>query len=93
VRVELLDADTGEVWQVPLIRALARLPGPGRRHRHSACTGRTRLASACTSNPDSLDDIVRSHDIDPVALRSDDFEAFFTARFERLLQQIQDGHR
>lgn len=40
-----------------------------------------------------LDAILRSHDIDPLALRADDFPAFFTARFERLLKQIEEGHR
>ena len=35
-----------------------------------------------------LDGILRSHDIDPVALRHDKFELFFNQRFERLLQQI-----
>lgn len=38
-----------------------------------------------------LDAILRSHDIDTVALRSDDFPAFFTSRFERLLKQIQEA--
>ncbi|MBA2322670.1 MAG: DUF262 domain-containing protein [Pseudonocardiales bacterium] len=40
---------------------------------------------------DDLDAILRSHDIDPLALRSDDFPAFFTARFERLIKQIEDA--
>lgn len=35
-----------------------------------------------------LDGMLRSHDIDPVALRHDKFELFFNQRFERLLQQI-----
>lgn len=35
-----------------------------------------------------LDGILRSHDIDPVALRHDKFEQFFNQRFERLLRQI-----
>jgi hypothetical protein len=38
---------------------------------------------------DSLDEILRSHDIDPVALRQDDFGGFFNNRFERLLKQIE----
>lgn len=40
---------------------------------------------------DDLDAILRSHDIDPLALRRDDFAAFFTARFERLLKQIEEA--
>ena len=40
---------------------------------------------------DELDAILRSHDIDPLALRADDFPAFFTARFERLLKQIEEA--
>jgi hypothetical protein len=38
---------------------------------------------------DALDEILRSHDIDPVALRQDDFGGFFNNRFERLLKQIE----
>lgn len=38
---------------------------------------------------DSLDEILRSHEIDPVTLRQDDFAAFFNSRFERLLRQIE----
>src|SRR5439155_7908424 len=36
-----------------------------------------------------LDAILRSHDMDPLALRQDDFAAFFNQRFERLLKQIE----
>lgn len=36
-----------------------------------------------------LDAILRSHDIDPIALRNDNFGAFFNERFERLLKQIE----
>jgi hypothetical protein len=38
-----------------------------------------------------LDAIVRSHDIDPVSLRQDDFPTFFNQRFERLLLQIEEA--
>jgi hypothetical protein len=38
-----------------------------------------------------LDAILRSHDIDPIALRQDDFPAFFNHRFERLLKQIEEA--
>lgn len=37
----------------------------------------------------ALDELLRSHDIDPVAMRRDDFAAFFSHRFERLLVQIE----
>lgn len=36
-----------------------------------------------------LDELLRSHDVDPVALRQDDFPGFFTRRFERLVKQIE----
>lgn len=36
-----------------------------------------------------LDGLLRSHDIDPAALRRDDFASFFNHRFERLLRQIE----
>jgi hypothetical protein len=36
----------------------------------------------------TLDEILRSHDIDPLALRQDEFGSFFNNRFERLLKQI-----
>ena len=38
-----------------------------------------------------LDAILTSHDIDPLALRRDDFQAFFNARYERLLRQIEEA--
>lgn len=37
-----------------------------------------------------LDDILRSHAIDPIALRRDDFASFFNHRFERLLAGIEE---
>ena len=40
---------------------------------------------------DELDAILRSHDIDLLALRRDDFGAFFNARLERLVKQIEDA--
>jgi hypothetical protein len=36
-----------------------------------------------------LDAILRSHEIDPVAMRQDDFASFFNQRFERLLRLIE----
>jgi hypothetical protein len=38
---------------------------------------------------EELDAILDSHDINPVALRQDDFERFFNERFEALLKQIE----
>jgi hypothetical protein len=40
---------------------------------------------------EELDEIVQSHDIDPVLLRQDDFAGFFNRRFERLLKQIEEA--
>lgn len=42
-------------------------------------------------NPQDLDAVLTSHDIDPVALRQDDFGAVFDARYERLIRQIEDA--
>lgn len=47
------------------------------------------LESAEKIDREDLDVIVTSHDIDPNALHQDDFPAFFNARFERLLRQIE----
>ncbi|GAA3110826.1 GmrSD restriction endonuclease domain-containing protein [Streptosporangium carneum] len=41
--------------------------------------------------PQDLDAILTSHDIDPIALRQDDFGAIFEARYERLIRQIEDA--
>ena len=38
-----------------------------------------------------LDELLQSHDIDPLALRQDDFAGFFNRRFERLLLQIEEA--
>ncbi len=38
-----------------------------------------------------VDQILSSHDIDPLSLRRDDFPAFFNARYERLLRQIEEA--
>jgi hypothetical protein len=40
-------------------------------------------------DPADLDAILRSHDIDPMTLRQNDFAGFFNERFERLLKQIE----
>lgn len=42
-------------------------------------------------SPHDLDAIIRSHDVDPPLLRSDDFESFFRSRFERLVKQIEEA--
>lgn len=38
-----------------------------------------------------LDSILRSHDIDVMALRQDDFRTFFNRRFERMLRRIEQA--
>lgn len=38
-----------------------------------------------------LDGLLRSHEVDAVALRHDDFQGFFNRRFERLLRLIEDA--
>lgn len=40
-------------------------------------------------SPGELDAILSSHDIDAFSLRSDDFEAFFNKRLERLIKQVE----
>jgi hypothetical protein len=50
-----------------------------------------RIESQEGIDPAELDVILRSHDVDPVALRQDDFAAFFNRRFERLLKQIEEA--
>jgi hypothetical protein len=49
------------------------------------------LETGVPVNPQDLDAILTSHDIDPVALRQDDFGAVFDARYERLIRQIEDA--
>ncbi|MFB4278955.1 RNA-binding domain-containing protein [Nonomuraea sp. MTCD27] len=49
------------------------------------------IESGVPVSPQDLDAICNSHDIDPVALRQDDFGAVFDARFERLIRQIEDA--
>jgi len=41
--------------------------------------------------PQDLDAMVRSHSVDPVTLRQDDFPGFFNQRFEVLLRQIEEA--
>lgn len=40
-------------------------------------------------SPEDLDAILSSHDIDPIALRADDFETFFNKRLDRLIKQVE----
>lgn len=49
-----------------------------------------RLESKGGMSSQELDDILRSHAIDPIALRRDDFASFFNHRFERLLAGIEE---
>lgn len=42
-------------------------------------------------SPEELDAILSSHDIDPIALRADNFEEFFTKRLERLIKQVESA--
>ncbi|MFD9959215.1 DUF262 domain-containing protein [Amycolatopsis sp. NPDC058986] len=50
-----------------------------------------RIESQDQVEPAYLNAILRSHDIDTVAVRADDFPTFFNARFERLLRQIEEA--
>lgn len=49
----------------------------------------TNIESLDKIGPEALDELLRSHDVDSVALRQDDFAMFFNRRFERLLKQIE----
>jgi hypothetical protein len=49
------------------------------------------LENGVPMTPQDLDAILTSHDVDPVALRQDDFAAVFDARYERLIRQIEDA--
>ena len=49
----------------------------------------SRIESGDGIEPHVLDGFLRSHDIDPVALRRDDFPQFFNQRFESLLRHAE----
>jgi len=49
------------------------------------------IESAEKTTRQDLDAILASHDIDSLSLRHDDFPAFFNARYERLLRQIEEA--
>ncbi|WP_061289591.1 GmrSD restriction endonuclease domain-containing protein [Herbidospora cretacea] len=51
----------------------------------------TAIETGVPVDAQDLDAIITSHDIDPVALRQDDFAAVFDARYERLIRQIEDA--
>lgn len=49
----------------------------------------SRIESRDGIEPHVLDGFLRTHDIDPVALRQDDFKQFFNKRFESLLRHAE----
>jgi hypothetical protein len=50
-----------------------------------------KIEKAVPMSPQDLDAVLTSHDIDPIALRQDDFGAVFDARYERLIRQIEEA--
>lgn len=48
-----------------------------------------RIQKKAEISEERMDEILRSHLIDPVALRGDDFDTFFQARKEALLDRIE----
>lgn len=50
-----------------------------------------KLESGSQLTSEKLDELLRSHDIDPVSLRSDDFEKVFSTRYERLIKQVEEA--
>ena len=56
---------------------------------HAPSTYLTRIESGDGIEPHVLDGFLRSHDIDPAALRRDNFAQFFNQRFESLLRQAE----
>lgn len=50
-----------------------------------------RLESEGHIEHDQLDAVLRSHDIEPALLRTDDFERFFNVRFEALVRQVEEA--
>ena len=51
----------------------------------------SRIESGDGIEPHVLDGFLRSHDIDPVALRQDDFAQFFNQRFDSLLRHAEQA--
>ena len=58
---------------------------------HAPSTYLTRIESGDGIEAHVLDGFLRSHDIDPVALRRDDFAQFFNQRFESLLRHAESA--
>jgi hypothetical protein len=50
-----------------------------------------RLQKSAEIEPDRMDEILRSHQIDPVALRADDFEGFSLARSQALGKRVSSS--
>ncbi len=50
-----------------------------------------KLQASAGISEDRMDDILASHVIDPLALRLDDFDAFFQDRSEQLLKRIESA--
>ena len=50
-----------------------------------------RVQKSAEIAPDRMDDIIRSHVADPVAMRANDFEAFHAAREQALLDRIEQA--
>lgn len=48
-----------------------------------------RLEKNAAISPARMDELLESHVIDPTILRADDFEGFFQARFQALLERIE----
>jgi hypothetical protein len=51
----------------------------------------SKIEAAVPISQQDLDAVLTSHDIDPIALRQDDFGAVFDARYERLIRQIEEA--
>lgn len=49
----------------------------------------SRIEKSAGVEPEVLDNFLRSHGIESVALRSDDFEQFFNQRLERLVEHVE----
>lgn len=50
-----------------------------------------RLQHSAEIKPERMDDILRSHIIDPVTIRNDNFESFFTERMKTMLEIISSA--
>lgn len=50
-----------------------------------------KVQTASKIDSDEMDAILQSHEINPLSLRTDDFEGFFNLRFERLLKLVESA--